>query len=222
MKSEKLKRRIKRLACALGILLVGGGSAIAIGIFTPRQWGTASDEPCAVTIYVSGDNFHTNLVVPLRTDAVDWRRRLNLGTLAPHITDNDRWLSVGWGDRAFYINTPKLKDLRLSTSLRALFWPTDTVLLIQGQRALPKHYRVQPVTISRAAYLRLTQFILSSFARDATEQPIFIQASDRYDGSFYAAKGRYFLLNTCNDWTAKGLRIANTRGGCWCSLSLIP
>ena len=215
-----MKFRLKRFACALGMLLLAGGSAIAIGILTPRQWGTVSHEPCAVTIYISGDNFHTNLILPLQADTVDWRQRLNLETLEPPLHNDDRWLSVGWGDRAFYINTPSLEDLRLSTTLRALLWPTDTTLLIQGRRALPNHYQVKPVTVSRSAYLRLTQFILSSFARDAKGQPIFLQASQRYDGSFYAANGRYFLFNTCNDWTARGLRIANTNTPLWSGLAL--
>ena len=203
----------------LGILLAVGGSAIAIGIFTPRQWRTTSDEPCAVTIYVSGDNFHTNLIIPLKNNAVDLRQRLNLETLEPSFKDNDRWLSVGWGDRAFYINTPSLEDLHLSTTLRALFWPTETTLLVQGRRTLPSQYQVKSVVISHSAYLRLTQFILSSFARDLAGQPILLQASKRYDGSFYAAKGRYFLFNTCNDWTAKGLRIANVNTPLWSGLA---
>jgi len=227
MRSSPLKTtlffaRTKRIA--RGLLIVGAGTmaAIAIGIFTPRQWGPVSKEPCAFTLYVSGDNFHTNLTLPLRTDAVDWRQHLHQTTLASHLNASDRWLSIGWGDRDFYMDTPRLQDLELPTTLRALFWPTETVLLIQGHHSLPiarSPYQVKPVQVSRAAYLRLTEFILSSFARDSAGQPIPMQSRHRYNGNFYAARGHYFLFRTCNDWTATGLRVANVNTPLWSGLA---
>ena len=222
LKTTPLFARTKGIACSLLVAAAGTMVAIAISTFTPRQWKPVSDEPCAFTLYISGDNVHTNLTLPIRTDAVDWQQHLHRTTLAAQLNENDRWISIGWGDRDFYMNTPKLQDLELSTTFRALFWPTETVLLLQAHPTLPAargQYQVKPVNVSRTAYLRLTQFILSSFARDPAGQPISMQSPHRYKGHFYAARGRYFLFRTCNDWTATGLRIANVNTPLWSGLA---
>ncbi|NET38073.1 MAG: TIGR02117 family protein [Cyanothece sp. SIO1E1] len=205
------------MVSTLGII-----SVLTIGYFVPRQWGQTSEEPCSVTIYIDGNNAHTNLIVPVKTDDVDWQQHLNLTEIGRQSRGDYRFLSFGWGDRIFYLTTPTWQDLQLTTLLRALLLPTDTVLHIQGHQTIPPsqgEYQVKPIAIGRTAHLRLSQFLLASFALDPADQPIRIRESHRYAGSFYAAQGYYSLFQSCNNWTATGLRLANVNTPLWSSLA---
>lgn len=191
------------------------------GCLIPRQWHKTQQEACAVTIYVGGNDVHTNLIVPVQTDDFDWRQHLTLTAIGRSGSDY-RYLSFGWGDRQFYLQTPTWSDLRLPVALRALLLPTETVLHIQGHDAVPSSsevYRVKPIGLSQSGYLQLTNFLLDSFARHPAGNIIRIRESHRYSGSFFAAKGRYSLVRTCNDWTAEGLRVAKVNTPLWAGLA---
>ena len=206
----------------ISLLILGTAAALTIGYITPRQWSRVSGESCSITIYVSGSNLHTNLIVPVKTNEVDWKSHLNLAEIEPQGRNDYNFLSFGWGERDFYLTTPTLQDLRLSTTLRALLLPTESVLYVRGHHTLPKsssQYQVKPVKVSRQAYWQLTEFLLSSFARDWQGEPIRIRESNRYNGSFYIAKGYYSVLRTCNDWTATGLRVAKVNTPVWSGLA---
>jgi uncharacterized protein (TIGR02117 family) len=195
---------------------------LTVGYLTPRQWSSVSPQPCAFTIYVGGNNVHTNLIVPVRNSEFDWSQELNLAEIGRHRSNNYHFLSFGWGDRVFYLNTPTVKDVKLLTTLRALLVPTDTVVHIQGHFSLPPShsgYRVKALKVSREGYLKLSEFLVSSLARDSEGKAILIQQSHRYAGSFYEAKGSYSGLKTCNDWTALGLRAAEVNTPVWSGLA---
>ena len=195
---------------------------LTVGYLTPRQWSQVSPQSCNVTIYVAGNNFHTNIIVPVRTPEFDWSNQLNLAEIGHQGKNNYYFLSFGWGDRVFYLNTPTLKDVKVLTTLRALLLPTETVVHVQGHLTVPSsssQYRVKALRISRQGYLNLSQFLISSLARDSEGEPILIQQSHRYSGSFYEANGSYSIFKTCNDWIAIGLRAAEVNTPIWSGLA---
>jgi hypothetical protein len=66
------------------------------------------------------------------------------------------------------------------------------------------------IELSSGGMESLSRFVARAYARDAAGQPIELGAG-LYPGSrFYAARGRYSLVRTCNTWIAEGLRA----GGC--------
>jgi uncharacterized protein (TIGR02117 family) len=175
-----------------------------------------------LTIYVGGNNLHTNLIVPVRTAEFDWSTQLNLAEIGHQESNDYHFLSFGWGDRLFYLNTPTLKEVKVLTTLRALLLPTETVVHVQGHFTLPlsrSGYRVKPLRVSRQGYLNLSEFLVSSLARDSAGEPIVIQQSHLAHGSFYGAKGSYSVFQTCNDWTARGLRAAAVNTPVWSGLA---
>ncbi len=218
----KLKKFFQITSRFLLIAILGATVTLTIGYLTPRQWGQVPSKSCALTIYVEGDNFHTHLIVPVKNYEFEEINQLNLGG-TDHQENNDyRFLSFGWGDRVFYLNTPTIKDVRVLTTLRALLLPTDTVVHVQGHSTLPQTragYRVKSLRVSHQGYLNLRKFLISSLARDSEGKPILIQQSHRYRGSFYAAKGSYSIFQTCNDWTALGLRAAEVNTPIWSGLA---
>ena len=218
----KWKKFLQITSRSLLIAILGATVTLTVGYLTPRQWGQVSSKPCALTIYVGGNNFHTNLIIPVKTSEFDGINQLNLGRIGHQESNDYHFLSFGWGDKVFYLNTPTIKDVRVLTALRALLLPTDTVVHVQGHSTLPQTragYRIKSLRVSRQGYLNLREFLISSLARDSEGELILIQQSHRYSGSFYAAKGFYSVFQTCNDWTALGLRAADVNTPMWSGLA---
>lgn len=202
--------------------MLAGAFILTVGYLTPRQWSQVSSQPCAYTIYVGGNNIHTNLIVPVKTVDFDWNNQLNLTEIGRQGSHDYHFLSFGWGDKLFYLNTPTLRDVNIWITLRALLLPTETVVHIQGYFSVPRStpdYQVKTLKVSRQGYLQLSQFLISYLARNSEGEPILIQQSHRYRGSFYEAKGSYSIFQTCNDWTALGLRAAQVNTPLWSGLA---
>ena len=202
--------------------MLAGAFILTVGYLTPRQWSQVSPQPCAYTIYVGGNNVHTNLIVPVKTIEFDWSNELNLTEIGSHRSNDYHFLSFGWGDKLFYLNTPTLSDVNVGTTLRALLLPTQTVVHIQGHFSVPpssSDYQVKALKVSRQGYLNLSRFLMSYLAQDSEGKPILIQQSHRYSGSFYEAKGSYSMFQTCNDWTALGLKAAQVNTPLWSGLA---
>lgn len=204
-------------------LLIGIGSVpliLGAGYLIPTRWGQPSAEELALKterIYVSGDSVHTNILVPVSNAPFDWNQHFPLEEIGRDTAASYRYLSFGWGDRNFYLQTPTWAEFRLSNALKALFgFNNASAMHVQGLQALPSHpaIRVRCVCLDRAGYQRLMNFIAASFQRNQG-QPIRIQNGHHISSSFYAAKGQYSLLRTCNAWTADGLRVANVNTPLW-------
>lgn len=212
-----------RRRMGMGLTLGLGGIALLIlTAFLPHPGGERPAGSCDLTLYVGGDRVHTHVIVPmavtLGSRSLDWREQVDLSGLGGSDQDLYGYLAFGWGDRAFYLSTPTWGDLGLSTTLRALLWPTDTVLYVQHYAGLPQStqtYRLKPIQVSWPGYLQLAQWILQSFARDPQGQVMPIQADPRYSGRFYRATGRYWMVQTCNDWTGQALRRASIQTPLW-------
>lgn len=200
---------------------LGATVLLALGYFTPRRVKPSSDA-CAVTIYVSGDRFHTSVTVPVKTANFNWYQQLNRADLGQKQQSNGGYLNFSWGDRRFYLTTPSLQELKLSTTLRALFLPTDTVMYVQGTSQRPQSlgsYQVQSVRLSHSGYEQLTTHLAKSFARGTNALPVLLEQNPYETGTFYAGTGRYGFWQTCNDWLAQGLRVAEVQTPLWSGLA---
>lgn len=213
---------LKRWTIGSGIATAAIATILGGGYWLPRWGWRPSPETCAVTIYVSGDGFHTNLTIPVQTEAFQWGAQLPLSQLGQEQREDYQYLSLGWGDRQFYLNEPHRQALDLDIALRALLIPTDTVVHVQGHTALPQakgSYRIEAVQLSEAGYLRLVDYLVATFATNRQGQPILIRQSHRRASSFYAAMEHYGFWRTCNDWLAEALRQAGARTPLWSGLA---
>jgi len=74
-----------------------------------------------VAIYIKGDIVHTDLVLPVKTESKDWSQSI----LYKYTRTGDtafNYISFGWGDKGFYLETPTWADLKASTAFKAAFW----------------------------------------------------------------------------------------------------
>lgn len=204
---------LKKMNCCF--LLAGLSIALlSIGSLTPRKWGGLKED-CNFEVCVSDTGIHADIVVPIKNKIFDWYHDLSLNEIGSDRVANYNYLSFGWGDRDFYMQTPTWQDLNIITTFRALFLPTPSVMYVQGYRVIPSNMRIKCVKVSRTNYLQLIEFIKDSFQVDTKGSKIRIGNGHRPNAGFYAAKGSYSILRNCNSWAAEGLREADINTPLW-------
>ena len=164
-----------------------------------------------VPLTVFAGPVHCDLIMPVENQVVNWRDHFPPGDFAG-ATDEFSHVSIGWGDRGFYLDTPQWKDLKASTVVKAVFTPSPTVLhvLYQHEPVLLDNQR--RVLISDEQYAQLVEVILESLKKPSAEdsglQRTKIDFSYLSTDAFYEANGSYHAFNTCNCWAANALQSA--------------
>ncbi len=205
------------LLILLGVPLLLLGSAYLVMLFPVNASYAPHKQGIAIYIYAS--NIHSDIILPLTTDHQDWRKVFT-------VPDDDRlsadtaYISIGWGDKNFYLNTPAWSDLKLSTAISALFWPTDSALRVDLLTAAPEvSNKMRRLYINDIQYKSLTAYILNTTARTTDGKAIRI-AHQGYGlrDAFYTSPDRYHLFNTCNDWVNGGLKVMGVKTPAWSPL----
>lgn len=154
-----------------------------------------------VAIYVAGHGWHTGIILP----AAGIMDRL------PALKNRFKgspYLEFGWGDKDFY----QAEDPGGVLAVKALLWPTETVMHVVSV-APDVHIffptsEIHRLNLLPGHYAALIDFIAGSFRLTEAGAAIPL-GHGLYDHSnFYEAVGNYTLFNTCNTWTAKGLKSA--------------
>ncbi len=94
----------------------------------------------------------------------------------------------------------------------AMFWSSGAVMHIVAFSGKPERYfagsEIKSLLLHTNQRNSLMRYLGRSFARDEEGNLIPLKQGIYGDSQFYAANGRYGILNTCNKWTAKGLESA--------------
>lgn len=154
-----------------------------------------------ISVYVINHGWHTGLIV----------RRADIPRgLVPESGDFPAadYLELGWGDWDYY----QSRDPGLWLALKALFWPTASVLHVVGVKDTIASrfagYEIVGLAVGRDDFYRLVTYIHRSFLRDGTAKTMPLASGWGADSLFYPARGKFHLLNTCNSWTARALAAA--------------
>jgi uncharacterized protein (TIGR02117 family) len=182
------------IVVVLTVLLIGC-AASPKGLFPPR-----ANQPIR-TIYLVSHGWHAGIVV----------RRADIPTaIWPEQSEfsGAEYLEVGWGDKEYYM-TP---EPHLGLMLKAGLLPTASVLHIVGfsgavTRYFP-HSEVIRLELSEAGFEQLCSYLANSYSRDVAGHSQALGPSLYGDGRFYLSRESYHAFNTCNVWTARGLRAA--------------
>jgi uncharacterized protein (TIGR02117 family) len=179
-----------------------GGSIPANAGWTPPAQG--------VRILVEDNGIHTGLVLPVRAAGIDWSQDFPAGDIADPRYAQFGWVAVGWGDRAFYVETPTWSDVNPLTVLRAATGSTRTVLHVEHVDEPPLASDVREIMLSEEQYRRLVAYIRASRGPGG-------RVAGGYDVNdvFYDGRGSYSAIGTCNEWTGGALRAAGVRVGIW-------
>ena len=153
------------------------------------------------TIYLVRHGWHAGIVVK--------RKDIPAGIWPQHNDFPDaEYLEVGWGDRDYYM-TP---SPHIGITLKAGLLPTASVLHIVGFRGSVARYfprsEVIRIELSETGFQRLCSYLESSYALDEVGRSQPLGPSLYGNGHFYLSREHYHAFNTCNVWTARGLRDA--------------
>ena len=192
------------VAVLLGYLLAGLiGGAIPVNGDEPRP-------ARGVTVWIESNGVHTGIVVPKVAAGVDWRALARPEHLAdPRYAAHDH-LSFGWGERAFYLETPTWADVKVSTVLAAALGSDRTLVHVDHVPRPRDTADVRRIVLTPDQYRRLAAYIAASVVPGAGRH----RGYHAYD-VFYDGAGTYSALRTCNAWTGAGLARAGVRVGAW-------
>jgi uncharacterized protein (TIGR02117 family) len=153
----------------------------------------------AHTIYVVNHGWHTGFVIPAH--AINPR----LTALKQRFNDA-AYIEFGWGDKGFY----QAQEITTRLTLQALFWPSESVIHAVAVPSDVTYYfansQVEALYVTDAELSQLVTFVAASFAVDKQSNIIKSKKGLYGDSQFYQAVGAYHVINTCNKWTAKGLK----------------
>jgi uncharacterized protein (TIGR02117 family) len=217
----KPRKFLRRVAQAIGIVLVLYALFLLLG-FVPRNLGYQRPAPDdAVRIFVRSNEIHTDLVLPVTVGdpAKDWRIRFPRQHFQDDVS-HYRYVAVGWGNRQFYVETPRWSDLNLSSAIGALCWPSETVLHVEYLHDVAPNEQFRELLVSREQYQALVAFVESSIGNLDEHGAAELATSVTYGSTdrFYLATGGYHAFNTCNQWTGRGLARAGAPVGIWTPL----
>ena len=68
--------------------------------------------------------------------------------------------------------------------------------------------QVEKLFLGAAEYSSLVRFVASSFYRNGAGKIAELESGNYGESQFYQGVGNFNLFNTCNKWTAKGLKSA--------------
>ncbi len=132
------------------------------------------------------------------------------GNLVPERRDftEAQYLEFGWGDWDFY----QAPNVSSGDALKALLFPTKSVLHVVGFRGPVAHYapyrEIITFDIPSHDFERLVAYIDKSFARTDGGTALPLGRGLYGDSRFYPARGAFHLFNTCNTWAARALQAA--------------
>ena len=206
----------RRLARLLGAVLAGILLALLvyallgwIGSSIPRNAGWREPRS-GVEIMVETNGVHTALVLPLVTPEKDWRAQFPATDLALPSRDYTH-ISISWGEREVFLNTPTWWDLRPITVLRIIGVGGDGVLHVaQYVRPAPAD-DIRPLRLTAEQYALL----VASIERSIPHGRLIRHGGYGAQDVFYDAPGHYTATNTCNQWTSDRLAAAGVRTGWW-------
>ena len=200
-------------ALVIGLFLLAGW--IGSSIPRNRDWHEpAADDPAAVTIYTETNGVHTALVLPKYTPQKDWSETFplrDLGNPARPYTH----ISVSWGERRVFLETPTWADLSPLTVLHIAGVGGEGLLHVAHYVRPAAADDIRPLRLSAAQYAVVVGRIEALLPPGAIGEPRrHYPGYGDYD-AFYDARGRYTAANTCNQWTSDTLAAAGVKTGLW-------
>ena len=175
-----------------------------------------TDDPKVIEAYILTNGVHTDIVVPVRTKFIDWSQKIPYSNTRSK-KENFKFISFGWGDKGFYLNTPTWADLKFSTAFKAAFWLSDSAMHCTYYNDMKVAEDCKKIMLTEKQYQALINFIDERFDKDAKGDYQFIKTDQIYgdNDAFYDAKGSYNFTYTCNTWANDVLKVAGQKAAFW-------
>jgi hypothetical protein len=189
---------IHALACSCLCLIAGGCAEIPRAPPNPPPSFPPPERRAPLEIGVLVAGWHSGLVLP----------RHELGPLAPLLANGShaRYLSFGWGNRRFY----RAAHPGSGDALAALFRSPSALFVQQASapaQLLEADARIHWLCADREELWRVDSYVHEALSR-AGGRLIDLGGGPLPGSRFYASRGHYSLVHTCNTWTVAALQYA--------------
>lgn len=169
-----------------------------------------------IPIFLSTNGVHTDIVVPVHHPLCDWSSFLDAShCVIPQY--NSSYISFGWGDKGFYLDTPTWSDLTFSTAYKAAFGLSTSAMHVTWFENRPDtNESMKKIYVTEQEYRQLCAYIRESF-QTHNNKPLHIHTTANYgnNDAFYDAHRTYSLLFTCNTWTNSALKKSGQKAALW-------
>ena len=205
---------LKIIAGIIGFVILYVIAALLIPYIEISEKPTT--EPKNIEIFIYTNGVHTDIVLPVKNEQIDWSQKIPYNNTLSKATDF-QYIGIGWGDKGFYLDTPTWADLKFSTAFNAAFWLGDSAFHTTFYKKMTEAEDCKKIMITKSQYADLIKFIDEKFDKDANGNNILIPTKAVYGKSdaFYEAKGSYSFLYTCNTWTNETLKVAGQKAALW-------
>ncbi|CAG5080141.1 TIGR02117 family protein [Parvicella tangerina] len=166
-----------------------------------------------VQFFVISNGIHTDICLPVKSEVIDWSSFILVQDF-DGVYEMPAYIGIGWGDKGFYLDTPRWADLKMSTALNAIFLPSETAMHVTYYSQEPEESsNVVRCSMSREEYMRLIEYVQASFNGRGNNVQAQLIPGKGYSlkDNFYQATGSYWGLRTCNSWTNEALKVAGVK-----------
>lgn len=159
------------------------------------------------TIFLNTNGVHLDIIIPKNTI-----NSLLLAGLKYEQADN--YLSFGWGDENFYINTPTWGDLTFSNAFKAMFLKSSTLMHVTRYKSIRSDWI--EIKISDTEFEKLNAYVLHTFKTNESgiKSRLENQGYSAID-DFYKANDSYSCFKTCNSWVNSGFKESGLKSCVW-------
>jgi uncharacterized protein (TIGR02117 family) len=218
MKKNSLLRKVPRIVLKfiigfiafilLYLLLAYVLGHISVGKSSKKSANT-------IEVHLINNGMHTDIVMPIKTKYKDWGHTFPLENTKAKDT-LVKLVSVGWGDKGFYLHTPQWSELKFSTAFKAAFWLSSAAMHVTYYREIPDHVEHVRFYMTPKEYRQLIHYIERSLLK-RRHRSIHIPTNAVYgdNDAFYEAKGSYSFLHTCNTWVNSALKSCGHKASVW-------
>lgn len=157
--------------------------------------------------YISTNGVHLNIIIPIQD--LD-----SLFLLGLKHDETDEYLSFGWGDENFYLNTPTWGDLTFKNAFRAMFLKSSSLMHVTRYKHKKSHWI--EIDVSDSELQKLTSYLLNTFVTDENGMKVMLE-NKGYTSTddFYKSKGSYSIFKTCNSWVNIGFKKSGLKCCLW-------
>jgi uncharacterized protein (TIGR02117 family) len=218
MKKQSLLRKVLRILikCIIGFIAFILLYLLMAFILGHIQVGKSSKKSKGkIEVHLINNGMHTDIVMPIHTKYKNWEATFPIDNTRSKDT-SVQWVSIGWGDKGFYLHTPQWSELKFSTAFKAAFWLSSAAMHVTYYREIPKDVEHTYFYLSPKDYRKLIHYVEHSLLK-RNQRSVFIPTNAVYGDhdAFYEAKGSYSLLHTCNTWVNSGLKACGQKASIW-------
>ena len=174
-----------------------------------------------IVVYLMNSGVHTDFVLPVSNEHVDWRRYFPIENTKEKDTSLT-FIAIGWGDKDFYLNTPEWADLTLKTAVSAGLGLGTSAVHATYHASILKDRPTVKLTMTVNQYKRLIKYITGSLKFNKNKETILLIPNFKNvlkkNDAYYDAKQSYSIILSCNTWINNGLKASGQKACVWTSL----